>query len=205
MIAIDKGTIRTLVAGVFLLVGAAASNAGDTSPAESASASATIAEEVVVPLVPPPSEVLTDDVRVTPRTMQLANYPCMECHQHVNAVRPGYPDHKQPHRNMHFDHMRTLGVCSSCHPPTNYDKLWLLDKTMIPFDESYRVCGQCHAEKFRDWGLNIHGKQIGSWQRNKVRTTCVACHPPHAPRFPQMKADAAPVRPRFGVPKGEHE
>lgn len=198
MIVIGRCTILTLAVG--LLLGSAVSRAeGDAL--EKAVAPGMLADES---LVPPPAEVLADDVRVTPRSKQLASYPCMECHQHVTPRRGVFAELKQPHRTMTFEHMRTVRLCSHCHPAKAYDELRLLDGTRISFDESYRVCGQCHAEKFRDWNLNIHGKQIGSWRSDKVRTSCVVCHPAHDPRFPQMKADAPPPRPAFGVSKEGH-
>ena len=53
----------------------------------------------------------------------------------------------------------------------------------VPFTESYRLCGQCHGDKFRDWRLGVHGKRIGRWDGQKVYFLCVNCHNPHTPGF----------------------
>jgi hypothetical protein len=57
----------------------------------------------------------------------------------------------------------------------------------VPFTESYRLCGQCHGDKFRDWRGGIHGKRVGMWDGAKTYFLCVNCHNPHSPRFKGVK------------------
>ena len=41
--------------------------------------------------------------------------------------------------------------------------LHLASGERVPFDESYRLCGQCHGEKQRDWRAGVHGRRTGEW------------------------------------------
>ena len=51
--------------------------------------------------------------------------------------------------------------------PTNRDQLHLASGEPVPFDESYRLCGQCHGEKYRDWRAGVHGRRVGEWNGAK--------------------------------------
>jgi hypothetical protein len=57
----------------------------------------------------------------------------------------------------------------------------------VPFTESYRLCGQCHGDKFRDWRAGIHGRRVGDWDGTKTYLLCVSCHNPHSPSFKGVK------------------
>jgi hypothetical protein len=65
--------------------------------------------------------------------------------------------------------------------------LRLASGATVPFTESYRLCGQCHGDKFRDWRAGIHGKRVGSWDGAKTYLLCVSCHNPHSPGFKGVK------------------
>ena len=65
----------------------------------------------------------------------------------------------------------------------------------IGFDESYRLCGQCHGDKYRDWKVGVHGKRTGMWNGEKQYLLCVHCHNPHDPGFKPLQPMPPPVRP----------
>jgi hypothetical protein len=85
--------------------------------------------------------------------------------------------------------------CTDCHNPTNRDKLRLISGELIDFSASYRLCGQCHGDKYRDWKVGVHGKRTGNWNGDKQYLLCVHCHNPHDPKFKQLKPLPPPVRP----------
>jgi len=68
---------------------------------------------------------------------------------------------------------------------------------LVPFTESYRLCGQCHGTQFRDWRTGIHGKRTGYWDGPKRYLLCVHCHNPHSPRFAALQPLPPPLRPQY--------
>jgi hypothetical protein len=113
-------------------------------------------------------------------------FPCMECHR----------DQKDPTRrelSFHdeqqavFDHDAEHRWCLDCHDLENRDVLRLASGAAVPFTESYRLCGQCHGDKFRDWRAGVHGRRVGSWDGAKTYLLCVSCHNPHSPAFKGVK------------------
>jgi len=118
-------------------------------------------------------------------------FPCMECHK----------DQKDPKRrelSFHdeqqsvFDHDSEHRWCLDCHDLNNRDVLKLANGDHVPFTESYRLCGQCHGDKFRDWRSGVHGKRVGMWDGPKTYLLCVSCHNPHSPRFKGVKEIRGP-------------
>ena len=86
--------------------------------------------------------------------------------------------------------------CLDCHSREDRDVLHLVNGTKISFTESYKLCGQCHGPKLRDWKLGIHGKRTGMWNGPKQYLLCVHCHTnPHQPRYPKLAPDPPPLRP----------
>ena len=67
--------------------------------------------------------------------------------------------------------------------------LHLTNGDLVPFTESYRLCGQCHGDKLRDWRGGVHGKRIGNWDGQKTYFLCVNCHNPHTPLFKGVKEE----------------
>ena len=63
------------------------------------------------------------------------------------------------------------------------------------FEESYRLCGQCHGEKLRDWRAGVHGRRTGQWNGHKQYLLCAHCHNPHQPRFQPLAPEPAPRPP----------
>jgi hypothetical protein len=85
--------------------------------------------------------------------------------------------------------------CLDCHDAANRDVLHLASGEAVKFEESYRLCGQCHGEKLRDWRAGIHGRRIGQWNGAKGYLLCAHCHNPHEPRFRAVAPKPAPKRP----------
>jgi hypothetical protein len=111
---------------------------------------------------------------------ELGLFPCSACH-----AEPGNPERRE--LGFH-DEVQPLRHgpgrwCLDCHDLRNRDVLHLTSGEQIPFGESYRLCGQCHGDKLRDWKVGVHGKRIGRWDGKKTYFLCVQCHNPHAPRF----------------------
>ena len=120
-------------------------------------------------------------------------FPCSQCHQ-------GMPTNRTPrklemmHQDIVLRHMPD-GWCFNCHNPDNRDKLKLTNGKLVPFDESYTLCGQCHGTVFRDWKAGLHGKRTGMWNGEKQYLLCVHCHWPHDPEFKPIKPMPPPVMP----------
>ena len=82
-----------------------------------------------------------------------------------------------------------------CHDAENRDQLHLASGAPVQFEESYRLCGQCHGEKYRDWRAGIHGRRTGDWNGHKSYLLCANCHNPHEPHFQPLKPEPAPTPP----------
>jgi hypothetical protein len=111
-------------------------------------------------------------------------FPCSGCHdgkEKVNTSRRvlGFHDEQQ----SIFAHDAEHRWCLDCHDAVKRDQLHLTNGDLVQFTESYRLCGQCHGDKLRDWRAGIHGKRIGMWEGLKTYFLCVNCHNPHAPLF----------------------
>jgi hypothetical protein len=85
--------------------------------------------------------------------------------------------------------------CLDCHDGANRDVLHLANGAPVPFEESYRLCGQCHGDKYRDWRAGVHGRRTGSWDGAKQYLLCVHCHDAHAPAFQPLEPEPPPARP----------
>lgn len=123
-------------------------------------------------------------------------FPCMECH----ATFP--PDReRRPLEAMHTDivlhHDEEHRWCLDCHDADDRNQLRLASGVLVPFTESYRLCGQCHGTQYRDWRSGIHGKRTGYWNGAKRYMLCVHCHNPHSPRFASLQPLPPPMRPQF--------
>lgn len=84
--------------------------------------------------------------------------------------------------------------CLTCHDAANRDVLRTSDAT-IAFENSYLVCGQCHAVELKDWYFGAHGKRLANWQGTREIYGCAHCHNPHDPRiYPRKPLPPPPVR-----------
>jgi hypothetical protein len=122
-------------------------------------------------------------------------FPCSECHasMETNPVRRELVDFHDDISAI-FDHDSDNRWCLDCHDMNNRDSLKLASGKRIGFDESFRLCGQCHGDKLRDWKVGVHGKRTGEWNGKKQYLLCVHCHNPHSPRFKSIKPLPPPVR-----------
>ena len=123
-------------------------------------------------------------------------FPCSDCHadMEVNLERRQL---EEMHGEILLNHGPIDRWCFDCHNPDDRDSLRLANGTLIGFDESYRLCGQCHGTIFRDWREGIHGRREGYWNGAKSYQLCAHCHNPHAPRFQPIAPLPPPVRPQF--------
>ena len=125
----------------------------------------------------------------------LTLFPCMECHIELetNSERRALVEMHDDIDAM-FNHDSENRWCLDCHYENNRDSLKLASGNRIGFDESYKLCGQCHGDKLRDWKVGVHGKRTGEWNGDKHYLLCVHCHNPHSPRFQALKPLPPPVR-----------
>ena len=121
-------------------------------------------------------------------------FPCSDCHAYTtpNLERRTLTDE---HTDIVLNHAEGQRWCLDCHNPDDRDTLRLVSGDVIPFSESYLLCGQCHGDKYRDWREGLHGKVTGYWNGDKQYMLCAHCHNPHDPTFKQMKPLPPPVRP----------
>lgn len=137
-------------------------------------------EEKTYPVPPPP---FSEDI-----------FPCSDCHADM-VSNPQRRELVDMHEDIVLDHAEGQRWCLDCHNLDDRDSLRLVSGEVIPFTESYRLCGQCHGDKYRDWKVGIHGKRTGFWNGEKEYLLCAHCHNPHSPRFKPLQPMPPPVRP----------
>ena len=123
-------------------------------------------------------------------------FPCTNCHEDI----PPNPERRElegMHNDIVLEHDQEHRWCLDCHDLNNRDQLRLASGALVPFTESYRLCGQCHGTQYRDWRSGIHGKRTGYWNGPKRYLLCVHCHNPHNPRFKALQPLPPPIRPQF--------
>jgi len=121
-------------------------------------------------------------------------FPCSACHADLEP--DATPRALDEHKNISLRHGEREHWCFECHNPTDRDKLRLASGALIPFSESYRLCGQCHGDKLRDWKVGVHGKRTGEWEGRRQYLLCAHCHNPHSPRFQPLTPMPPPLRPQ---------
>ncbi len=122
-------------------------------------------------------------------------FPCSQCHEgmEANPERRELSFHTEIAEG--FNHAREQRWCLDCHNANDRDKLRSVSGTLISFEESYYLCGQCHGTIFRDWKVGVHGRRTGQWNGKKQYRLCVHCHNPHQPRFKPLKPLPPPYKP----------
>ena len=136
-----------------------------------------------------------DEIAIEAPPFSEGIYPCNDCHSEIepNPVRRELVDMHDSISSI-FDHDSENRWCLDCHDIKNRDYLKLASGKLLSFDESYKLCGQCHGDKLRDWKVGVHGKRTGDWNGRKQYLLCVHCHNPHSPRFKPVKPLPPPVR-----------
>lgn len=133
---------------------------------------------------------------VSPPPLTEGIYPCNNCHASMEVNRKKR-ELKEEHTNIRMRHAENLRWCLDCHDAKNRDKLRLYNGELIDFIESYRLCGECHGNLYKDWKAGIHGKRTGYFVKMGKRTyfLCAHCHDPHEPRFKPIVPEPPPFRP----------
>ena len=137
---------------------------------------------------------LHKEIAVTPPPFSDGVFPCNDCHgfRKPNPVRRKLEWHEDI-TDM-FNHDSENRWCLDCHDLKQRDSLRLASGKLLDFKESYKLCGQCHGDKLRDWKVGVHGKRTGEWNGKKQYYLCVSCHNPHSPKFKSMKPEGPPFR-----------
>ncbi len=102
------------------------------------------------------------DIQAQPPPFTEGIFPCSQCHDRGVDPKPKQlAFHDEIQAGLH--HGPPSRWCLDCHDNAKRDFLHLINGDLVPFTESYRVCGQCHGDKYRDWRLGVHGKRVGMW------------------------------------------
>ena len=136
---------------------------------------------------------------------QLESYPCMDCHED-EETNLEIRELEEEHDELTLEHGGERFWCLTCHQPDNRDYLRSLKNNAIDFDQSYRLCGQCHFQRQKDWFFGAHGKRMGNWLGERKLYLCTECHDPHSPSIKPIKPNPPP-KVRKGlvfVPNGTH-
>ena len=122
-------------------------------------------------------------------------FPCTDCHANF-PPNPAKRILVEWHEEISavFDHDSENRWCLDCHDVNKRDSLRLASGKLLDFKESYKLCGQCHGDKYRDWKVGVHGKRTGEWNGKKEYLLCVSCHNPHSPKFQELTPEPPPVR-----------
>jgi len=140
--------------------------------------------------------------KVTGRIAKLENFECIDCHDSPKkswsmAVLIEEGEHEEiVEKFQHAD--AEIMDCMTCHSLNDRNNLHLLNGKKVSFDKSFKLCAQCHTNKFKDWRNGAHGKRLASWKGDKVYQNCADCHNPHFPAsaYPTKKpvVDALLIR-----------
>jgi hypothetical protein len=158
------------------------------------------------PLLPAVAEASGDDLDAgfnvpPPPFREDGIFPCSECHADLEADPE--PRELMFHEEVQLQHGPVDRWCFDCHNADERDHLRLVNGNLVGFEESYRLCGQCHGTIYRDWREGIHGRRRGYWNGAKSYLLCAHCHNPHAPAFPPLTPLPPPVRPVFVAEQGD--
>lgn len=101
-------------------------------------------------------------------------FDCTYCHANGTATNV-----MMPHKNdleYHDKLNPSVSRCFGCHDFNQRDKLKLFSGELITFDQSPKLCYQCHQKRYDTWSLGDHGKK-------DLSCSDFACHDPHNPRL----------------------
>lgn len=128
---------------------------------------------------------------------------CATCH--AAGVGPAFADREGAPAGFHtveLRHGEGALTCDSCHDPDDRTRLRLANGQTLEIGDVVSLCGQCHGTQYRSFRHGAHGGARGYWdlsQGPRIRNSCVACHPAHAPAYP-LVAPAPPPNDRFLPP-----
>lgn len=152
---------------------------------------------------------------VVPRQDRIGKFPCTKCHDN-KFVDTRVRELTEEHTSLTFEHGGGRFWCyDACHKGTDIDNLVSIRGNPISYDESYKVCGQCHYQRL-DWFFGGHGKrqgawedqreipatadelrvedrnQIGRWGGERVILNCTECHDAHSPSIKPFEPSPPP-------------
>lgn len=127
---------------------------------------------------------------VPPRKDHLTFYPCSQCHD--NWKTDETPRILAPVHEVALKHGEGRIWCLTCHDAKDRDHLRTMREGKVDFNESWKVCGQCHSNRQKDWYYGAHGKRAYFWKGEKIRYNCTHCHNPHRPPFMHRKPQPIP-------------
>jgi hypothetical protein len=139
---------------------------------------------------------------VPPRKDNLTFYPCSQCHD--NWKTDETPRILAPVHEVSLKHGEGRIWCLTCHDPKDRDQLHTVQDGKVDFDEAWKVCGQCHSNRQKDWYYGAHGKRVYDWKGEPTRYNCTHCHNPHRPPFMHQKPQPKPPV-RAGLEPMKHE
>jgi hypothetical protein len=142
----------------------------------------------------------SDKLEVPPPPFSAGVFPCSDCHDPSLPVNTTRRTLKTAHQDVVLHHDEEHRWCLDCHSAVDRDRLHLASGELIEFDESYKLCGQCHGDKYRDWRAGVHGRRSGQWDGHKSYLLCVNCHNSHAPAFQPLAPLPPPNRPMRSTP-----
>ena len=117
------------------------------------------------------------------RKSKIKSFACTECHSKPLS-KMQEKDLKKAHWNIKLKHADSNTMnCLTCHNGTNMNELQSITGHKIDFNNSYKLCSQCHQKQYKDWTGGAHGKSLKSWAPPRASMTCVNCHNPHTPSF----------------------
>jgi hypothetical protein len=153
--------------------------------------------------------------KVVPRLDRIRNYPCTKCHDNKFVDRR-VRELQDEHTKVVFEHGGGRFWCyDACHKGTDMDNLVSLRGRTVSYDESYKLCSQCHFQRL-DWYFGGHGKrqgawedqreipkvadelkvedrdQIGRWRGERTILNCTECHNPHSPAIKPFEPSPPP-------------
>jgi len=123
---------------------------------------------------------------------------CTTCHN-TRTPEPAHgltQDLNDFHQGLVFEHGPGTLSCLSCHNPDDYDTLRAANGNAIQYQKVISLCAQCHSSQHEDYVHGAHGGMNGHWdlsQGPRSRHSCIDCHDPHAPAFPQMQPTFKPI------------
>lgn len=141
------------------------------------------------------NNAIHEEIAVAPPPFSDGIFPCNDCHkfQKPDPVRRKLTWHEDI--TEIFNHDSQNRWCLDCHDLNQRDSLRLASGKLLDFKESYKLCGQCHGDKLRDWKVGVHGRRTGEWNGKKEYFLCVSCHNPHSPKFQKIKPEPPPFPP----------
>lgn len=132
--------------------------------------------------------VFADESGVTLKYKEVTTYPCSKCHSRFKSESNAEKPLQKDHQAIRMKHSSEMKNCTFCHSQANPNLLVLLEGDTVAFKDVHLLCSQCHGKRAREWERGVHGRQTGSWNGMKIRSSCSECHDPHAPHFRSMNA-----------------